>query len=113
QRENLRNAEPGHGLQARALVFGRVLERADADDAALTLRQPRNRVNRADTAGIRQRNGGAGEVIGTELAVAGLADDVLISAPVLREVERVGLLDIGYEQRSRTVLFGHVDGQPE
>ena len=78
QRQDLRDRQSVDRLLAGALVLGRVRECADTDDAALSLRQARNRVDSADAAGVRQRDGGAGEVVSGELAFAGTVDEVCL-----------------------------------
>ncbi len=86
QRDRLADRQPGHGLLGRALIGGRVLHRADADDASLPGHQPGHRVLGADGARVGQADRGTGEVLDGELAGPRLADDVLIRHPELAEI---------------------------
>ena len=113
QRDGLADRQPGHGLLGRALVGGRVLHRADADDAALAGHQPRHRVLGADRARVGQPDRGAGEVLDGQLAAAGPADHVLVGHPELAEVHALRGLDRGHQQLARPVLGRHVDGQAQ
>ena len=63
QRHDLADRVAGDRVLGRALPAGRVLHRADADDRALALHQPRHRVVGADPAGVGQRDRGALEVL--------------------------------------------------
>ena len=109
----LRDAEPGDRLRVGALVLGGVADRADAEDEALTRHEARHRVDGADRAGVRDRAGGAGEVVGRDRVRADLADQLLVRGEEGGEVERVGLLDVGHEQRVRAVRLRDVDGEAE
>ncbi len=62
QRHDLADRVAGQRLLGGALELGRVLHRADADDRALALHQPRHRVVGADRAGVGQADRGALEV---------------------------------------------------
>ena len=68
----------------------RVLHRADADDRALALHQPRHRVHGADAARVGQRDRGAGVVVHGQLVAPGPPDDVLVRLPELAEVHLLG-----------------------
>ena len=59
ERDRLADRQPGQGLLGRALVGGRVLHRAHADDAALPGHQPGHRVLGADGPRVGQRDRGA------------------------------------------------------
>jgi hypothetical protein len=50
--DRLADREPGERLLGRALELGRVLHRPDADDRAGALHEARDRVHRADAAGL-------------------------------------------------------------
>ena len=91
QRHDLADREPRERVRRGALELGGVLHRADADDRALAGHQPRHRVHGADRARVGQADRRAGEVVGGELAGAGLAHDVLVRGPEPREVERLGV----------------------
>ena len=93
QRHDLADRQPGQRLGGRALVLGRVLHRADADDRALAGHQPRHRVDGADGARVGEADRGAGEVVGGQLVAAGAPDDVLVRRPEAGEVHRVRALD--------------------
>ena len=113
ERDRLADRQPGDGLVGRALVGGRVLHRAHADDAPLAGDQPRHRVLGTDRARVGQADRGPGEVLDGELARAGLADHVLVRRPELAEVHLLRGLDAGHEQLPRPVVLAHVDGQAE
>ena len=110
---DLRHAEVGECSRVGALVRGGIVERADADDQALSRHQPRHRLHGADGAGVGEAHRGAGEVVGAELVRADLADEVLVGVPEAAEVERVGVLDDRDEQRARAVALLDVDGEAE
>ena len=111
--DDLRHAEVGEGGGIGAVVRGRVVDRADADDGALAGHEPRHRLLRADRAGVGEADGGAAEVVGRELVRAHLADEVLVRAPEATEVEGVGALDHRHQQRARPVGLLEVDGDAE
>ena len=103
QRHHLADRVARDRVLRGALPLRRVLHRADADDRALALHQPRHRVDGADAAGVGERDRGALEVLDRELAVAGLADDLLVGRPERREVHRLGGLDAGHQQLTGAV----------
>ena len=113
ERDRLADRQPGDGLVRRALVGGRVLHRAHADDAALAGHQPRHRVLGADRARVGQADRGPGEVLDRELAGAGLADHFLVRRPELAEVHLLRGLDVRHQQLPGPVVLAHVDGQAE
>ena len=113
ERDDLADAEPGDRAGIGALVLGRVVDRADADDGALAGHEPGDGVDGADRPRVGQRHRGAGEVRGRDLAGADPADDVLVGGEVAVEVEGVGRLDVGDEQAVRTVGLADVDGQSQ
>ncbi len=100
-------------LLGRALVLRRVVHRADAEDRALALHQPRHRVVGADRARVGEADRGALEVGDRELVVAGLADEVLVGGPEAGEVHRLGGLDRGHQQLAGAVGLGQVDREAE
>jgi hypothetical protein len=67
QRDDLLDAESTQGLRRGRLELDGVVERADADDRALTPHEPRHRLGRAEGAGVRYRHRHAGEVLDREL----------------------------------------------
>ena len=113
QRDDLADRVAVERLGARALPLGGVLQRADADDRALALHEPRHGVDGADGAGVGEGDRRALEVLDGELAGAGLADEVLVGAPEVDEVHRLGALDARHEQLPGAVGLGHVDGEAE
>ncbi len=113
QRDQLAEAHLGDALLAGALELGRVLHRAGADDRALTAHQPRHRVHGADGAGVGQRDGHAGEVLGGQLAVAGAPHDVLVGGDELTETHCLATLDGGDDELRVAVLALQVDGQTQ
>ncbi len=103
----------GDRVLGGALVLRGVLHRADADDRALPAHQARHRVVGADGARVGQGDRGALEVLDGELAVARLADDVLVGGPERREVHRLGGLDVGNQELTGAVGLLHVDREAE
>ena len=112
-RHDLADGEVGQRLGRCPLELGRVFHRADADDAALTLHQPRHRVDGAQRAGVGQRHRRAGEVVGRQLVGAGPPNDVFIGCPELCEVEVLRALDRRNQELAGAVVLGHVDGESE
>ena len=99
---------------AGALELGGVLHRADADDRALALHQPRDGVVGAKRAGVGQRDRGAREVLRGQRAGAGLAHDVLVGRPELGEAHRLAALDRDDDEGALALaLAGQVDGEAE
>ena len=112
-RHHLRQAEVGEGGRVGAGVGRGVVERADADDEALAGHEAGHRLHGADGAGVGERHGDAGEVVRGQLVGAHLADEVLVGGVEPVEVEGVGLLDAGHEQRAAAVALLDVDGEAE
>ena len=113
EREGLRHRVADEGLLGGALPLGGVFHGADADDAALTLHEPRHGVLGAERAGIRQADRGAGKIVDGQRSIAGTAYDVLVCGPEAREVQRLGGLDVGDQELARAVVLDEVDGDPE
>ena len=107
--DGLADREVREGLLGRTLELGRVLEGTGADDAALALHEPGHGVHGADAAGVRQRDGRTGEVVGGQLVLAGALHQVLVGGEVLVERHRLGALDRGHQQGTRAVGLGEVD----
>ena len=112
-RHHLRDAEVGEDGRIGRRVFGGVVDLAGGDDRSLRRHEPRDRSDRADRAGIRQRDRRAFEVRDFERVVARFADDVVVGLEELREVHRLRALDVRDEQRTRAVLALDVDGDAE
>ena len=113
QRHRLGDAELADPFGRGVGPLGRVGDRAGGDDRALAAHQPRNRGDGADAAGVGEGDVGALEVVGGELALAGLGDQVLVVGVEAGEVELVGPLDRGDHQAVRAVLALDVDRDPE
>ena len=113
QRHHLRDAELPQPLRRGVRPLGRVGDRAGGDDRALALHQARDRGDGADPARVGQRDVGALEVVGGELALARLRDQVLVVGVEGGEVEPVGALDRRHHQAVRAVLALDVDGDAE
>ncbi len=97
-RDDLRQAEVGQRVGVGGLVLRRVVDRADTHDEALAGHEPRHRLHGADGSGVGQADGDTGEVVGRELVVANLADQLLVAGPEALEVERVGVTDHRHHQ---------------
>jgi hypothetical protein len=63
-RHHLRDTELGERLGVGTHERRRDVEAADADDHALARHEPGHRLHGADGAGVGERDGGAGEVVG-------------------------------------------------
>ena len=113
QREHLADGVVRDDLLAGTLEFRRVVQGADADDGGLALGEAGHGVDGADAARVGQGHGGALVVVGRQLAVAGALDEVLVGVPELREVERLGLLDVRDHEQACAVRLRHVDGDAE
>ena len=93
QRHHLRDAELAQAVGRGVGPLGRVGDRAGGDDRALAAHQARHRGDGADPARVGQRDVGALEVVGGELVLARLVDQLLVVAVEGGEVEPVGALD--------------------
>ena len=113
QRDDLADRQLGQGGLGHALVGGRVFHRADADDRALPLHQPRHRVHGADAARVGQRDRGAGVVLHGQLVAPRPSDHVLVRLPELPEVHLLAALDGGDHQVAAAVRLGQVDRDAE
>ena len=100
-----RGADPGQA--------GRVADRAGGDDRALAVHQPRDGGDRADAAGVGERDVRALEVVGGELVLARLGDQLVEGVQELREREPAGVLDHRHHQRAPAALLLDVDGDAE
>ncbi len=108
-RHDLAEAEQRAQLFGGAVVFGRVVDGAGGDDGALAGHEARDRSERADGAGVGERDGGAFEIGERKFVGAGACDDVVESFDVLREVELAGVLDVGDFERAGAVFARDVD----
>ncbi len=111
-RHHLRDAERLDLLRRGVGPLGRVGDRAGGDDRPLAVHQPRHRRDRAEAAGVGQRDVRALEVVGGELVLARLGDQLLVGGVEAGEVEPVGALDAGHEQAAPAAALD-VDGDPE
>ena len=100
-----RGADPGQA--------GRVADRAGGDDRALAVHQPRDGGDRADAARVGERDVRALEVVGGELVLARLADQLVEGVQELRERQPAGVLDHRHHQRAPAALLLDVDGDAE
>ena len=94
QREALDRAD-GDGVLA-VLVgedFGFLVQSADAEDRRLRLVDDRRAELLAEDAGVGQREGAAGDLVGSELLAAGALGDIDDGARDAEEVLLLGLLD--------------------
>jgi hypothetical protein len=98
QRHRFRDAELAQALGRGVRPLGRVGDRPGRDDRALAPHQAGDRGDGADPAGVGQRDVGALEVVGGQLALARLRDQVLVVAVEGGEVEPVGALDRRHHQ---------------
>ena len=112
-RHHLRDAERLDLVGGRVGPLGRVGDRAGGDDRALAGHQARDRRDRAEPARVGERDVRALEVVGGELVLARLGDQVLVVGVEGREVEAVGALDARDHQAARAVLSLDVDRDPE
>ena len=100
-----RGADPGQA--------GRIADRAGGDDRALAVHQPRDGGDRADAARVGEREVGALEVVGGELVLARLGDQLVEGIEELRERQPAGVLDHRHHQRAAAALLLDVDGDAE
>ncbi len=87
QRHHLRDAELAEPVRRGVQPLRRVGDRAGGDDRALPGEQARHRGDGADPARVGQRDVGALEVVGGQLVLAGLRDQLLVAAVEAGEVE--------------------------
>ena len=78
--------------------FGFLVEAADAEDGALRLVDDRRAELLAEDAGVGEGEGAAGDLVGSELLVAGAVGDVDDGARDAEEVLLFGLLDDGNDE---------------
>ena len=112
-RRDLRDAERLQLLGRSVRPLDRVGDRADGDDRALARHEARHRGDRADAAWVGQRDVRALEVVGGELVLPRLRDQVLVIGVEAGEVERVGAADARHHERARAVLALDVHGDAE
>ena len=113
QRHHLRDAELLEPFRRGVQPLRRVGDRAGGDDRALAAEQPRHRGDGADPARVGEGDVGALEVVGGELVLARLRDQLFVVGVEAGEVEPVGALDRRHHQAVRAVLLLDVDGDPE
>ena len=112
-RHRLGDAERPDPVLRRVGPLGGVGEGAAGDDRPLAAHQAGDRGDGAQAARVGQRDVGPGEVVGHQLVLAGLGDQVLVVGVEAGEVEPVGALDAGDHQAARAVLALDVDGDAE
>ncbi len=113
QRHHFRDAELLDPFRRGVPPLRRVGDRAGGDDRALAAQQPRYRGHRPDPARVGEADVGALEVVGRELVLARLRDQLFVVGVEAGEVEPVGTLDRRDHQAVGAVLFLDVDGDPE
>ena len=113
ERHDFADAQHGARFGRRALVFGGIVDGAGGDDGALAGHQPRARSHGADGAGIGERNGGALEIGGRQLAFARAVHQAVEQGDVSREIDLAGVLDVGHHQVAAAVFAGHVHGDAQ
>ena len=91
----------------------RIGDRAGGHDRALADHQTRHRGDRADPAGVGERDVAAGEVVGGERVGARLVHQRVVGVQELGEAHAPGVADDRHHQRAAAVLLLHVDGQAE
>ena len=91
----------------------RVTDGAGGHDGPLALHQPWDRRHRADAAGIGEHDGGAGEIVGDQLASAGFRHQRLVLIAERGEVQPVGVANHRHQQHAATILALHVNRQPQ
>ena len=97
-RHHLRDAELLQPFRRGVQPLRRVGDRAGGDDRALAAEQPRHRGDGADPAGVGEGDVGALEVVGGELVLARLRDQLFVVGVEAGEVEPVGALDRRHHQ---------------
>ena len=112
-RRDLRDAERLQLLGRSVRPLDGIGDRADRDDRPLARHEARHGGDRADAAGVGQRDVRALEVVGGELVLPRLRDQILVVGVEAREVERVGAADARDHERARAVLALDVDGDAE
>ena len=95
------------------MKLSRILEGSGADDAGLASHQARDRVDRANSARVGQRNGVAGVIVGHKLSFSGARDNVFIRQQEVREAHVLGPLDARNNETASSIRFGHIDGNTQ
>ena len=95
------------------LPFGGQRNRADADDDTLVRHEAGHGLDGANAAGVRERHGGATEVVHRELVDAGTSDQRVVGIDEATEVERVDVAQRWHEQGAASVGLVDVDGHAE
>ena len=113
ERQHLAHAEFGERSRIGGFETSGPAERADAEDRALTRHETRDRLHRAERAGVRERHGGTDEVIGAKVRRMDFADQVLIGHQECTKVHRVGVADDRDQEVARAVRTLDVDGESE
>ena len=103
----------GADHRADPLQPDRIGDRAGGHDRALAHHQTRHRGDRADPAGVGERDVAAGEVVGGERVGPRLLDQRVVGVQELGEAHASRVADDRHHQRAGAVLLLHVDGQAE
>jgi hypothetical protein len=91
----------------------RVGDRAGGDDRAVALHQARDRGDRADAARVGQLDVGAREVVGGQLVLARLGDELVEGGLEVLEAQAARVADDRHHQGAAAVLLLHVHGDAE
>ncbi len=113
QRHDFRDAELLDPFRRGVRPLRRVGDRAGGDDRALAGEQARHRGDGADPARVGEADVGADEVVGGQLVLARLRDQVFEGRVEALEVEVLRALDRRDHEAVGAVFFGHVDGDAE
>src|SRR5712692_2518997 len=108
-RNGLTDAELRKDGGNHRLIFRRIFNRAGGDDRRLPRHQARRGRDRADGAGISERNGRALKVCNLQLAFARAFDYVVVSGEKVREGKLICVLDIRNQKRARPVFLFQID----
>ncbi len=111
-RHHLRDAERLDLLGRGMCPLNRVGDRAGGDDRALSRHQPRHGRDGPEPAGVGEGDVRALEVVGGELVLARLGDQVLVVGMEAGEVEAARALDRRHHQRALALALD-VHGDPE
>ena len=92
---------------------GRVADRAGGHDRALAGHQPRHGGDRAQAAGVGQRDVGALVGAGVERVVPRARHQLVVAGGEVGEGQRAGVVQHRHHQRAGAVLALHVHGQAQ
>jgi hypothetical protein len=105
---DLADAQDGEGAGGHGPVLRGVVQGPRGHDQSLPGHEPWRGGGGPDGAGVGERHRGPQEVVGRDGALARAGHEVVEGLQEAREVERVGVLDVGDEEGARSVLALHV-----